>query len=135
MYYLKNTIKILLLIYCITACTESASSGEQVYRSKCASCHMADGRGLSGLIPPLANSDYLEKHFEELVCIIRYGLKDTIQVNGKYYSEVMPPSYGINDVELVNLINFVQKKFLNKNNFVTLEDIKKQKLNCNNKKR
>ena len=65
--------------------------GEILYENFCANCHMEDGTGLIGNIPPLAGADFLKKYASDLPCIIRYGIQDTIIVNGKEY--VTPVSY------------------------------------------
>ncbi|HND87708.1 MAG TPA: cytochrome c, partial [Saprospiraceae bacterium] len=61
--------------------------GEALYKSQCANCHMDKGTGLSGLIPTLVQSDYLQTHRATLPCALRYGLRDTIVVNGKTFAE------------------------------------------------
>ena len=76
-----------------------------MYGNFCASCHMDDGSGLRGRIPPLANSDYLKKYASELACIIRYGKTGEIEVNGKKYQEPMPGVPQLTDFEIANIIN------------------------------
>ncbi len=135
MYYLKNIISIVLLTYWLSGCTESYSSGEQIYKNKCAQCHLEDGTGLGKLIPPLAGSDYLATHFEDLPCIILFGLHDSILVDGQLYSEPMPPIPDISPEEMTNLINFLSKKFLQKKNYIPKDTIEKWQRNCTNSKR
>lgn len=36
------------------------AKGEQIYLANCAACHQANGQGLTGAFPPLAQSDFLE---------------------------------------------------------------------------
>ncbi len=81
--------------------------GERVYKTQCANCHMDSGAGLSGLIPTLVQSDYLTLHRAKLPCILRYGLQDTITVNGKIYAEQMPANTLLLDVDIVNILNYV----------------------------
>ena len=52
--------------------------GAALYRYYCASCHMEEGQGLRGLFPPIAGSDYLEKHFDQLPCIIKNGMEEKL---------------------------------------------------------
>ncbi|HHL31147.1 MAG TPA: c-type cytochrome, partial [Oceanospirillales bacterium] len=33
--------------------------GESLFNSNCAACHQTSGKGMSGVFPPLAGSDYL----------------------------------------------------------------------------
>ena len=58
--------------------------GKEIYTDKCASCHQLDGRGLRGVIPPIAGADYLKNYQFELPCLLRYATKDTIMVNANF---------------------------------------------------
>ena len=90
-----------LLLGFIQACEyQPYSQGKVLYDFHCANCHMQDGAGLRGLIPPLANADYLKNNQESLACVIRYGLKGTIIVNGKEYNTQMAGIPEINDVQI-----------------------------------
>ena len=42
--------------------TESINRGEIVYNDMCITCHLADGKGVPKVFPPLANSDYLRNN-------------------------------------------------------------------------
>lgn len=64
--------------------------GEKLYQANCGNCHGEKGEGLRKLIPPLANNDYVPAHFEQIPCIIRYGMKGDIVVNGQAYNQPMP---------------------------------------------
>ena len=43
----------------------SIKRGQEVYKDYCITCHMADGKGVDGTFPPLANSDFLLKNREQ----------------------------------------------------------------------
>lgn len=64
--------------------------GEALYMERCAQCHGNQGEGLRKLIPPLAGTDYVPAHLDELPCILRYGLNGEITVNGQRYNQPMP---------------------------------------------
>lgn len=72
---------------------------------------MPDGRGLKKLIPPIAQSDYLDQHWIDLACIIRKGQSEEIIVNGVPYSEPMPGNDALTDTEVINIISFIQQKW------------------------
>jgi mono/diheme cytochrome c family protein len=103
--------------------TNPYQSGERVYKTACANCHMDNGIGLSALIPPLANADYLGKNREKLPCIIRYGLHDTIQVNGKTYAENMPGVPDLSEIQITNLLNFINNSWGNKQPAYNYEEV------------
>lgn len=82
---LKNLFAFLLILSLFSCEQQPYQMGERLYKTHCANCHMDGGEGLGALIPPLKGSDYLAANRERLACMIRYGLKDTIMVNGKVY--------------------------------------------------
>lgn len=104
--------------------------GAILYTNFCENCHMADGSGLQGLIPPLAQADFLHKYPEQLPCIIRYGLKDTVIVNGQSYSQEMAGIPQLNAVEIGNIINYINSAWGNDNAFVPPNQIEEYLSNC-----
>ena len=91
---------------------------------------MDDGSGLRGLYPPLAGADYLAKNQDKIACIIRYGLTDSILVNNKIYSQEMPGVKDLNDVQITNIINYVNHAWGNQLNHVKVEDLRKKLRDC-----
>ena len=83
------------------------SQGKALYEFYCANCHQPDGRGLIGNIPPLNQADWLESHRNDIACVIRYGMKGPMQVNGLNYNGVMAGAYRITDAEITNITNYI----------------------------
>lgn len=113
------------LIFIYSCQGDDQSQGRWLYEKHCAPCHMEDGTGLASLYPPLANSDYLLENQEILACIIRYGLRDTIIVNGVVYDVPMDGISELKDVEVHNIINYVNRSWgndLSHTNFKVTED-------------
>lgn len=104
--------------------------GERLYKANCANCHMDNGEGLGGLIPPLAGADYLEKNREILPCVLRYGLKDTILVNGRTYAEAMPGVATLSDIHIANILNYVNHAWGNRNEPYRLEEVQQMLAKC-----
>ncbi len=104
--------------------------GERLYQVHCANCHMDNGVGLSALIPPLADSDYLRQHRATLPCILKYGLRDTIVVNGKTYAEQMPGVPTLSAIHITNILNFVNSNWGNKNSPYRLDEVQKALETC-----
>ena len=92
---------------------------------------MAEGTGLGANIPPLAQADYLQNNQSKIACIIRYGQTDSILVNGILYDEPMAGVQVMNDVQLTNLINYINHAWGNDFGFVTVKNIQDQLKNCN----
>lgn len=104
--------------------------GKDLYDYYCANCHQADGTSLQQLIPPLAQSDYLKKHRSEIPCLIYYGIKGEIVVNGITYNQVMPGFEQFNDIDIANLVNYINNSFGNNLGYTPLRDIQKMLNNC-----
>jgi len=121
--------KILLpffLVYTLLSSCEQQpyQMGERLYKTHCANCHMDGGEGLGALIPPLKGADYLAIHRDQLACIIRYGLKDTIQVNGETYAEQMVANDKLNDIQIANVVNYVLQSWGNNLKPMTFVEVK-----------
>jgi mono/diheme cytochrome c family protein len=132
---MKN--KLLLLVFLgfylgLSSCanTNTYGEGKELYEENCANCHIEDGSGVGELIPPLAKSDYLKKVDLDIACIIRYGLKGKITVNGIEYEHEMPPHKKLSEVEIANIANYIHNSWGNKREFIQLEDIKNKLKSC-----
>lgn len=98
--------------------------GEWLYEKNCASCHGAAGQGLGELIPPLAGADYLQTHRAQLPCIVRYGLQDSITVNGRPFAQPMAGVPHLSDIEITNLLNYVNHQWGNAGETYTLKEVR-----------
>ncbi|WP_181304039.1 cytochrome c [Rufibacter sp. XAAS-G3-1] len=110
--------------------TQRGDEGELLYGRHCASCHLENGEGLRGIIPPLVNSDYTEKNRDILACLIRQGIKGPIMVNGRQYNQDMPGNPRLTEADLTNIINYMQKEFKSPAERVSLGEIREQIKNC-----
>jgi len=119
MNVLKNWMPLVLgILSGIVACQSNPYvHGEILYQNFCVSCHMEDGTGLKGNIPPLAGADYLTKHADRLPCIIRYGIQEPVVVNGITYHQPMAGVPQLTDAEITNLINYMNHSWGNDNGF------------------
>jgi cytochrome c551 len=103
--------------------------GKAVYKDKCSSCHQLDGKGLRGIIPPLANSDYLESYQASIPCLLKLGTADTITVNGKNYPPKMP-AHNLTNLEMAEVLTYINNSWGNEYGFVTAKQIEELLLNC-----
>jgi hypothetical protein len=110
--------------------SSNKGQGKRLYDQKCASCHGDQGEGLARLIPPLAKSDYLIKHREELPCLLRYGQKGPIVVNGVGYNNVMPGYRAMSPAQLTNLLNYIESHWGNKASPRTIRAVEQQLEAC-----
>jgi mono/diheme cytochrome c family protein len=82
--------------------------GATLYQQHCANCHMDAGQGLRGLIPPVAQADYVAERGAELACGIVNGYAEPLVVNGQTYQQPMPPIEGLSEYEITQLINYLK---------------------------
>lgn len=108
---------------------KSSGKGEAIYKENCMSCHGEDGNGLKKLIPPLAQSDYWINNKSKIPCIIHKGMKDSIIVNGRIYYQIMPPDNKLSEIDLANLINYINKKWY-EDTFINPEEVKRMLEQC-----
>jgi mono/diheme cytochrome c family protein len=93
--------------------------GKKVYASTCAACHQADGTGVPGTFPPVAESEWVTGEQEDLVRIILHGLTGPIEVNGEEYAGTMPPWGSLKDAEVAAVATYLRSNFGNKAPAVT----------------
>lgn len=106
------------------------SQGKVLYDYHCANCHMEDGVGLKSLIPPLANSDWLKNNQEAMPCLIKKGIKGPITVNGKIYDTEMAGIEYLNDIQINNIINYINNSWGNQYGDSNVRNVKKALENC-----
>jgi nitrite reductase (NO-forming) len=98
-------------------------TGKVAYEKSCQTCHQADGKGLPGTFPPLANSDYLAADLSRAISGVVNGLSGEITVNGEKYNQVMPKST-LTDEEIADAFTYVLNSFGNKGGEVKAEEVK-----------
>jgi len=128
---LYTILAVLLGLFIFTQCdTQNYRQGERLYKSHCANCHMEDGQGLKSLIPPLANASYLKDYKETIPCIIRNGIKGPIFVNDRTYDQEMVGIPQLNDVEINNIINYINHSWGNDFGTSNILDVQANLKNC-----
>ena len=91
---------------------ESIVAGEKIYQDFCLQCHLTAGAGVSGVFPPLKNSDYLMNNIEKSIAGIKFGLKGEIIVNDEVYDGVMAKQ-GLNNEEIADVMNYILNQWGN----------------------
>jgi mono/diheme cytochrome c family protein len=86
------------------------TEGILVFKNNCANCHQNKGEGLAALYPPIAGSDYLANK-KSVICLIRYGQKGPIVVNGKPYNRPMPGQPQLSDLEVAELVTYIYNQW------------------------
>ena len=104
--------------------------GETLYFRHCRNCHGDKGEGLSALMPPLTDKDYLAKNQQQIACMIKNGGNKLIIVNKKPYQNLMPPS-GLAPIEISQVLTYINNTFGNKSGLVNVEIVNTSLQNCN----
>jgi len=109
----------------VAAVTESAPDhGKEIYERICTTCHQPDARGMPGVFPPLAQSDFLMEDPERAVRVLLEGLQGPITVNGQSFNGAMP-DFSLKDDEIAAVLSYVRSHFGNAGSAVTLADVKR----------
>jgi nitrite reductase (NO-forming) len=104
---------------------QQIEAGKALFQGTCSTCHQADGKGLEGVFPPLAGSDYLMADKPRSIAIVVNGLSGPVKVNGKDYASVMPPMSQLNDDEVANILTYVRSAWGNAGEAVTADEVAK----------
>ena len=91
---------------------ESIEDGAGIYQDFCVQCHLDSGEGVSGVFPPLADSDYLLNNIDLSIKGIKYGLNGPIKVNGETYDGVMQ-NQGLEEEEIADVMNYILNSWNN----------------------
>ena len=98
---------------------DSYMRGQMLYVDFCVRCHLPDGTGETGLIPPLANADFLQD-IQATVQSIKYGIHGPISVNGVIYNNTMAPM-GLENDEIADVTNYILNSWGNTADMIVTE--------------
>lgn len=101
--------------------------GKLVYDALCLNCHQPEGKGLPGIYPSIAGSDWAAGNPERLIKMLTHGLTGPIRVNGEEFKQLAPlpmPPMGLNDEQVADVLSYVRENFSNKAAAVTVEQVK-----------
>ncbi|NBV87083.1 MAG: hypothetical protein EBS01_12665, partial [Verrucomicrobia bacterium] len=101
---------------------EKVHPGKLVYESLCLNCHQPDGKGLAGVYPPLAGSEWVTGDKSALIRIVLHGLSGPISVGGVPYGVATPipmPPMGLDDQQAADVLSYVRENFGNRAPAVT----------------
>lgn len=109
---------------------DNRTKGLQLFRTICAACHGADGKGIQDLAPPLKGSEYIDGSIHRLASILLHGLSGPINVGGKLYqlNNDMPGlanNKSLSDQDIADIIKFTQNAFAKEGKGISADEIKK----------
>ncbi len=107
-------IGICFLFFYLSSCSTKSpkfqqyfAQGQALYEKNCSNCHQKNGKGLGLVYPPLAVSDYFDKNFNASLCLMKYGTKGEIIVNGKKFNKPMPGVPSLTALEVAEIATYI----------------------------
>ncbi len=105
------------------AMTPVMEHGKKVYNQYCLACHQADGGGVPGNFPTLANTKWTEGEPSVLIPVILNGLQGPIEVKGEPYNAAMAQHAFLSDEEIAAVLTYVRQSFGNDASEITSEEV------------
>jgi cytochrome c551 len=104
--------------------------GEQLYKKNCSNCHQKKGSGLGRVYPPLSTSDYMDQHFEEVLCLMKYGKEGEIIVNGKKFNKAMKGITSLTELEIAEIATYIYNTWEHKKGMVEITQVTEALKKC-----
>lgn len=106
-----------------TQALADTTAGKTAYQQYCQACHQADGTGVPGAFPPIANNPNVVGKPEYIAQAVIGGVNGPLEVNGTQYNGVMPSMAYISNEVIADLANFIEQEWNGSGTKVTAEDI------------
>jgi mono/diheme cytochrome c family protein len=107
------------------ASSRASAAGQNVFVSNCAGCHGANGMGVPGLFPSLADNPYVSGDAKRVIHTVKFGLTGKIVAKGKTYNGVMPPWEGtLRESEIADVITYIRTTWKNRGTPVTVAQVR-----------
>jgi|WetSurMetagenome_2_1015567.scaffolds.fasta_scaffold612662_2 nitrite reductase (NO-forming) len=102
---------------------EASPADNQLFIKYCRTCHMADGKGVRGMFPPLSGNPKVTGQPDEVIRIVLFGLKGPITVNERDYNQVMPAQASLTDNQIAEILSYIRNNWENKASVIKPEDV------------
>jgi mono/diheme cytochrome c family protein len=122
-------IPVVAMAVFITACQGGISkakleSGQKVYTTYCAGCHMENGSGVPSMNAPLAGSAYVAGDKEKLIRIVLKGSAAFAGDPERTYKNPMASMAHLSDNEIADVLTYIRNNFSNTGSAVTPDEVK-----------
>jgi mono/diheme cytochrome c family protein len=137
-YYLLPTAYFFLVAICLlqgcdgrdTKFQQYFVEGEQLYLKNCSNCHQKNGKGLGLVYPPLAPSDFMDKNFDAVICLIKKGGKMEMTVNGNMYNQPMPGVSSLTELEIAEISTYIYNNWGHEEGIIDVKRVGKAMQTC-----
>jgi mono/diheme cytochrome c family protein len=97
------TIAVFWVVCGVAISQTDIADGEAIYKRDCLACHMADGRGVPGMNPPLTGSPWVSGPADSLAGFV---------LTGGFGPEILMARFDyLNDAELAALLMYIRAQF------------------------
>ncbi|NJN42565.1 MAG: cytochrome c [Flammeovirgaceae bacterium] len=138
---MSRVLLFLTFVLSLTSCHKKGSGesvkfeqyyvqGEQLYMTHCSNCHQVDGSGLGLLYPPIKESDFMDRNFEEVLCMMKNGRSGEITVNGKVFNQPMPGVPTLTNLEIAEIATYIYNTWDHKRGIVEVTSVNPIMENC-----
>lgn len=104
--------------------------GEGLYLVHCSNCHQKKGTGLGLLYPPLDKSDYMDSHFQEVICLMKNGKQGELLVNGKQYNKPMKGLSTLTELEIAEIATYIYNTWDHQRGIVEVREVAESLMKC-----
>src|SRR6185369_10960882 len=109
---------------------KAPSRGQEIYEMACLPCHQPEGKGLPGVYPPLAGSEWVRGDSSSLIRILLHGLGGPITVAGQRFGVrpdaiAMPSLGGLTDEQIADVLTYVRNDYGEKAGNVSADEVKR----------
>jgi mono/diheme cytochrome c family protein len=118
-----------LTLFAQSSLKEAMVKGKKVYEKNCLTCHQANGGGVPRMNPPLINAEFVKGDKKKLIQWVLKGSVEKVPIDGKYYSNNMPPQAALKDQEIADVLTYIRNSFQNKGSIITAADVKAERAN------
>ena len=113
-----------VLVYAQSSLKTQIENGKKVYQRNCLTCHQVNGGGVPKMNPPLINAAFVKGDKKKLIQWVLLGSVVKVPIDGKYYSNNMPPQATLQDQDIADVLTYIRNNFKNKASSITATDVK-----------
>ena len=119
---------IAILVLFFIGCKSSVSAtkmeaGKKVYDTNCMGCHMANGKGVPRMNPPLVNSPYVMGHAPSLIELVLKG-SEFFGNADRDYNNLMAPFSALTDEQIADVTTYIRNTYGKTGDEINAEDVK-----------
>ena len=113
-----------VVLYAQSSLKSQLMNGKKVYQKNCLTCHQVNGGGVPKMNPPLIDAAFVKGDKKKLIQWVLLGSVQKVPIDGKYYSNNMPPQATLADQDIADVLTYIRNNFKNKASAITLADVK-----------